>query len=138
LCKEPILFCNISADTRKTGPSIAAHLDATLKELTRGRSEKFRKLILFSDSPSSQDRNRNTIFLINHPCDKYKFQNFEWICTEQGHGKSSADGIGAAIKRRADSHVAHGGSIKQINDLIEVLSESKIIVKTVSCTLCSF
>jgi hypothetical protein len=65
-------------------------------------------------------------------CDKYNI-----ICCKR-QCDDCDDGIGATIKRRADSHVAHGGSIKQINDLIEVLSESKIIVKTVSCTLCSF
>jgi hypothetical protein len=127
---DPIAFATLSDDSRKNAAAVAAHINKVLEHFCTNR-QQFGKLIVFSDSPSSQYRNMNTIFLIGILCQKYKFIDFEWIFTEKGHGKSSADGIGAAIKRKADSHVACGGSIQSSDDLVPILYDSKIFITKV-------
>jgi hypothetical protein len=128
--KEPVSFCTMSDDNRKTAPSIAAHLNSVLSDITTHR-EKWKKLFLFSDSPSSQYRNSKTIFLIDHVRVRHKFEEFEWIYTERGHGKSAADGVGAAVKRRGDDHISCGGSICNAEELCRLFSDSKIVIKKV-------
>jgi hypothetical protein len=124
---EPTAFATISDDQRKTAPAVAAHLKKALQEFTAGRG-LLRKLFIFSDSPSSQYRNRNTLALIMQLSAEFSFTDFEWLYTEQGHGKSSADGVGAAVKRCADNFVARGGSITDANALLPVMSQSEIII----------
>jgi hypothetical protein len=129
---NPISFATLSDDMRKTASAVAAHLDSIIEEITNSYHSR-RKLFIFSDSPSSQYRNKNTIRMLCHLCTKFNFSHgFEWLYTEKGHGKSCADGVGAAIKRQADSYVARGGSLNNCDDLLQILSDSKIVLKKVS------
>lgn len=50
------------------------------------------------------------------------------IFFESGHGKGEADGIGGAVKRKADNFVAHGKDILNAQELYNLLlqEESKI------------
>lgn len=41
------------------------------------------------------------------------FKSWQWLYSEAGHGKGAPDGVGAAIKRQADAHVARGGVVKK-------------------------
>lgn len=41
--------------------------------------------------------------------------------SEAGHNKSTADGVGAVVKRSADQAIAYGKDIVNINSLFEVL-----------------
>lgn len=95
------------------------------------------QLIVVSDSPSSQYRNRNTLYLMIHVCKVNGIDQFEWLYTEAGHGKGPADGIGATVKRMADTHVARGRNVDAAKDIVALLSDSetKILYKMVSSTL---
>jgi hypothetical protein len=90
------------------------------------------QLILVSDSPSSQYRNRYTIFLIADLCTLLGIPDMEWLYTEAGHGKGAPDGVGATIKRTADEHLARGGMIRNSAELITLMSNSIIMTKEVS------
>jgi heptaprenylglyceryl phosphate synthase len=58
---------------------------------------------------------------------------FNWIYSEAGHGKGAPDGVGAAAKRVADAHVAHGGSVVSAADIVKLLRRSSIdVVREVS------
>ena len=46
-----------------------------------------------------------------------------WNYTEAGHGKGPADGIGAAVKRRADAIVAKGKDLPTPKTLYEELKK---------------
>lgn len=60
-------------------------------------------------------------------CRDLGIPRFEWIYSESGHGKGPADGVGAAIKRRADETVAKGGSVTNAEDIHQLHSTSKIL-----------
>jgi hypothetical protein len=81
-----------------------------------------------SDSPSSQYRNKFTLFLISVLCRQMGYKSWSWLYSESGHGKGAPDGVGAAVKRQADAYVARGRSIKKASDIVDILSsaESKI------------
>jgi hypothetical protein len=83
------------------------------------------QIVIVSDSPSSQYRNRFTLFLMNTLCNASSWE-WEWIYSEAGHGKGAADGVGAAIKRQADAFVARGGCVRKSSDLIGLLSDSSV------------
>jgi hypothetical protein len=136
--KDPQAFCTISDDNRKTASAIAAHLTSILCDSLSGSSRKWLKLIIFSDSPSSQYRNKKTIFLTDYLRAQLGFEEFEWIYTEHGHGKSSADGVGAAVKRQADNFVAQGSCINNAQELMQLFTDSKIIMKTVSFEISTY
>ncbi len=76
------------------------------------------------------------LYVLPYLCERLHIKDFEWIYTEAGHGKGPADGVGAAIKRRGNRHVATGGTISCASDLMELLSESRIFVKCVSTGSC--
>nr|CAI5866004.1 unnamed protein product [Callosobruchus analis] len=46
-------------------------------------------------------------------------QKFTWKYTESGHGKGAPDDIGATCKRTADSIVAAGGDIENLEKFVE-------------------
>ena len=48
-----------------------------------------------------------------------------WNFLEAGHGKGPADGIGAAVKRRADDIIARGKDIPDAQVLFEELKKQK-------------
>jgi hypothetical protein len=128
--QEPQSFATISDDPRKTSDAVAAHIEAILGEAEMLFDIK--RLIIVSDSPSSQYRNRYTLFLINKMCQEHKIDQLEWLFSESGHGKGAPDGVGAALKRMADSYVAHSNSVLNATDFISVCSTSKVILKLVT------
>jgi hypothetical protein len=68
------------------------------------------------------------MFLVNDIlCRSYNISSMEWLFSESGHGKGAPDGIGAAVKRQADSFVAHGGSIQNAEAFNEILVDGKIL-----------
>lgn len=91
-------------------------------------------MIIVSDSPSSQYRNRYVIKLVSeNVLPALGFTSLEWLYTESGHGKGAPDGIGSAIKRRADNRVCLGTNLRCSSDIVDDCQEwgSKIIVKEV-------
>jgi hypothetical protein len=58
----------------------------------------------FSDSPSSQYRNRINCYLMKSLLPTYfkNLKSFSWNFSEPGHGKGAMDGVGGSVKRNAD------------------------------------
>lgn len=57
------------------------------------------------------------------------FKVGNWSFLEAGHGKGPADGIGGAVKRSADSFVAHGGNITDAQSMVDALRSTGTTVK---------
>lgn len=125
--KEPLSFASVSDDTRKTAEGIGAHIESIIRQIP-----SIKVLTIVSDSPSSQYRNRYTLYIILFVCKKYGIQKFKWLYSETGHGKGAPDGVGAALKRIADREVAHGTSILNATDFQQVgMKNSKIVVNMI-------
>ena len=86
------------------------------------------QVIIISDSPSSQYRNRSMVHLMAKICGTHGISAFEWIYSEAGHGKGAPDGVGASVKRLADSYVTHQRqNILSAKDIIPLLTDTKIL-----------
>jgi hypothetical protein len=83
------------------------------------------KISIISDSPSSQYRNRKTLYIVDRVLRLRNIIRWQWMYTEAGHGKGAADGVGAAIKRRCDRLVSTG-EMKQIVTAEDVQKATEI------------
>lgn len=108
--EKPIPFCSISASTDHSPPAIWAHLDPVFQFL-RQEAPDVKVLHFFTDGPSTQYRQKKNFFMFSTHIFDLGFQLGTGSYFEAGHGKGAADGIGAVIKRTADSMVAHGHDI---------------------------
>lgn len=122
-------FCTVSDNLAHQAYAIWAHLDPIL-DLLSLEFPQTKTVHFFSDSPSSQYRNRKNLYLLkkilpNHfPLHKF----YTWNYSEPGHGKGAVDGIGGALKRRADELVLHGNDITKASHLVDAFKSSKIKV----------
>lgn len=69
----------------------------------------------WTDSPTSQYRNRFIFDAINNHESKYGCPA-TWNYYESGHGKNACDGLGGTVKRLADQYVRSGKSVIQDAD----------------------
>ncbi|KAF9405878.1 hypothetical protein HW555_013557, partial [Spodoptera exigua] len=82
-------------------------------------------LIIISDSPSGQYRNKK-IFYIMSQLSIYcsSLTNIIWNYSECGHGKGAPDGVGGLLKRTADRFVAHDGDMNNIDSFVNYLKSA--------------
>lgn len=125
--RESKCFATLSTDKRKTSDAVIAHIQKAIQLIDMNP----KKLIIFSDSPSSQYRNRNTIQMLAKLCEELNIPSYLWYFSESGHGKSAADGVGAVIKRRWDAHIARGDFTDDICDLYNLTIELNILTAIV-------
>lgn len=78
--------------------AVFASLTPVIQEWTK--EKRFQKLVVVSDSPTSQYRNRWAVWLLQNLISQLGIPEATWIYTEVGHGKGPADGVGAAVKRK--------------------------------------
>ncbi len=126
-------FCSLSDSKRHDAPSIWAHLMPILDWIQES-CPLVKHLYFLSDGPTTQYRNKTNMYLMSTiPADR-GFISVNWIFTEAGHGKGAPDGVGAAVKRRADAIVSSGKDITNCADLMQNLSnqESKTRLLTVN------
>ena len=88
-------------------------------------------LYIASDSPTSQYRNKNNVFLTK----KWAIDNnidIYWIFTEAGHGKGPMDGVGSTIKRVIKDTIAFHPNevIRNTDQLLKYLKIDDIIIGT--------
>ena len=92
--------------------SITNHLAPLIEE------NNIRKIHYWSDSPSSQYRNRFMFkFIAEHERRFGIIAN--WSFFEAGHGKGPCDGVGAVLKRLADMAQRHGADIQDAWDFFK-------------------
>jgi hypothetical protein len=100
-------FCTISDSLRHDACGVWAHLRPILKRI-RSQYPNAIQIHFWSDSPSSQYRNRKNMFLFSREIYSFGFECGTWNFFEAGHGKGAPDGIGAALKRTANDIVSKG------------------------------
>jgi hypothetical protein len=128
LGREPQSFVSLSDDKNKKSDAIAAHLRPVLEHFVAVSNETIERVTVVSDSPTSQYRNRMTLYLIDRLLRKQNILRWQWLYSEAGHGKGAADGVGAALKRRCDE-VVDLGLMDAVATAEDVLKASEVPTK---------
>ncbi|KAL4711611.1 hypothetical protein ACJJTC_003628 [Scirpophaga incertulas] len=123
---KTISFCSVSDCLRHDAAAIYAHLKKSLRYLRQDRNLIITTLHVLSDGPSGQYKNKTNCFLFTqHLVHDLSITNATWNFSEAGHGKGAADGVGAVVKRTADSLIAQGHDIPDFSTFV-----AKIIIRT--------
>ncbi|XP_045063797.1 uncharacterized protein LOC123481960 [Coregonus clupeaformis] len=138
--KKTLLFhngvvsvCTISSSMRHDPSEIWAHLKKVLPYLKQ-QNTAATTLHVISDGPTTQYRSKNNFFFLSKVPYELGFKKVTWNFLEAGHGKGPADGIGAAVKRQADSLVAKGIDLPTGKVLYEQLLNQPSTVKLMYIT----
>ncbi|CAH2979454.1 unnamed protein product [Chilo suppressalis] len=116
-------FCTISDCLQHGAGAIWAHICPILK-MARTLAP-YETLHFLSDSPSSQYRNKNIFYVITKLRDfNPNIRKVSWNYQESGHGKGAPDGIGAVVKRTADSFVRYGGDVGYFEDFWSLVTKN--------------
>lgn len=130
----PRSFCTVSDHLAHQAHAVWAHLDPVLELLSKDFPQTS-NVHIFSDSPSSQYRNRTNLWLLKKLfSDRYfpLLKGVTWNYSEKGHGKGPMDGIGGTLKRSADYLVLHGNDITKASDFVKQFKNGKITVLEVT------
>lgn len=143
--KKPISCCTISSSLEHGPAAIWAHLEPILQMVINKYSVKV--MHVFSDGPCTQYKQKKNFYLFDKYVSNY-FMWGTWNFFEANHGKGAADGIGAALKRTADSKVASGTDIPNASEFFSVLKnlttiqlyqiteeDIQSVAKTIPCKL---
>lgn len=117
-------FVSASDDLSHDASAATAHIIKALKHYQHHMST-IKHLHLISDSVSSTYRNKNMFFLTTQVLSKI-FRKLETIThhySESNHGKSSADGDGAVVKRTGDNLVKFGTDLPNFETFLKAISE---------------
>lgn len=121
-------FCTIS-NSRHHGPAaIWVYLDPVLRWV-KDKHPMMETIHFFSDSPSTQYRQKLNFYLFSTQLREYEFKYGTWNFSEAGHGKGAADGVGGALKRTADRLISLNSDINTPRRLYDALCSSKTTVQ---------
>jgi hypothetical protein len=121
---DTISFTSIS-DSLEHGPiAVWKHLEP-IHDLIKTQ-KNINTIHYFSDGPTTQYRQKHNFFLFSTRC---PFTHATWNFFEAGHGKGAADGVGGALKRKADNLLRHGTDLPTPQRLYEELKKSKTGIK---------
>lgn len=121
-------FVTISDNICHEPHAIWAHLLPVIKFAKENCQIK--TIHFFSDGPSSQYRQKKNFLLLSLFTEKLNLKSSTWSFSESGHGKSVADGIGGAVKRKLDGLVTYG---KDITSGLEAYNNLKSTLKSIKC-----
>lgn len=117
-------FCTISSSLRHDAAAVWAHLVPILEEIKK-EVPTVQNLIIVSDSPSGQYRNKKFFYIMSQLsiyCSS--LTNIIWNYSECGHGKGAPDGVGGLLKRTADRFVARDGDMNNIDTFVSYLKST--------------
>lgn len=120
LSNTTLPFATLS-DNLSHGPAgIWAHLKPIIEHL-KGKHPQLNQIHVISDGPTTQYRCKNNFYLFATQIFDYGFsKGGTWNFMEAGHGKGAPDGIGAVLKRSADSLVnTHNRDVTCSADLVD-------------------
>lgn len=126
--EKPMSFCSISPSLDHGPEAIWAHLHPVLEWL-KSNYPNISTLHFFSDGPASQYKQKKNFHLFSSKLFDYGFEAATWNFFESSHGKGAPDGVGGALKRIANMHVANGTDIpepKVFYDLLKTHSKVKL------------
>ena len=109
-------------------PATWASLSQMLKSIDMTNTDI---LYIVSDSPTSQYRNKNNIFLAKKWAIENNIQIY-WIFTESGHGKGPMDGVGASVKHTIKDTLAYNPNevIRNTEQLLKYLPKTNISISS--------
>lgn len=128
-----VSVCTISSSMRHDPPAIWAHLKKVLPYLKQLNTAAT-TLHVIRDGPTTQYRSKKNFFFLSKVPYELGFQKVTWNFLEAGDGKGPADGIGAAVKRQADSLVAKGIDLPTGKVMFEQLLNQPLTVKLMYIT----
>jgi len=108
---KPQSIVAVSNELSHAAPTVYAiikHLIPLVKELY----EDLKHVHYLTDSPTSQYRNKSIFQIMTYHQDELDI-SCQWNYLEAGHGKGPCDGLGASVKRAANSAVCQGKAIIQ-------------------------
>ena len=120
--------CTISNSNRHDPSSIWCFLHPVLKYI-RNACPAINTIHFVSDGPSTQYRNKKNIYLLSTVPFTMGLSSVTWNFWEAGHGRGAPDGIGAVLKRTADTLVAQGTDLPDPRTLFDVMSLQNLAVK---------
>ena len=98
--------------------------------------KKKKRIIIISDSTVAQYRNKTNVFLLqSRVSEDEDIQSIKWVFTEAGHGKSSCDAVGAALKTTMRNKISFDtdliiNSVQDIIDIVQPVSTMKLFAHT--------
>lgn len=118
---KPHSYGTFSNCLRHDPAAICAHLMPVLKEVQEF-VPNLETVHFVSDGPSTQYRNKTMFNLAgSYLASLMGLKKLFWHYSEAGHGKGAPDGIGGCLKRTADSIVAHGRDLPNLDILVNEL-----------------
>ncbi len=96
-------FCSMSDYTNHMAEAAWCSIEDLLAYMIEHK--KIKRINIISDSPSSQYRNKTTIYFLNQYATQLAI-TIRWIFLESGHGKGIADAISARMKRKMDECIS--------------------------------
>lgn len=116
-------FCTISESKRQDAAAIWTYMDQILTDI-HARFPNINTVHFWSDGPSKQYKNKKNFHLLCAVPRRLGFKNATWNSFPTSHGKGAPDGIGATVKRCADSIVLRGRDIVDGRAFYEMVSSS--------------
>lgn len=126
-------FGTVSECNRHDAAAVVAHL-LCLENDIKAYVPDLKKVNILSDGPSTQYKNKTMFQLQKYLGSKLEVDQINWHYCESSHGKGAPDGVGAVLRRTADSMVARMVDIPNCETLVTVLLENckSVCVKTVN------
>ena len=125
-------YVGVSEVTNHSAPTTLAFLSKLIPMIKEEYPEAT-TMHFVSDSPSSQYRNQKICNLIANFHQIFKMQA-SWSWLEVGHGKGACDGVGGALKRRADSLVKQRKIISSADDFVEEIEKTETSITIIKVT----
>ncbi|XP_028254033.1 uncharacterized protein LOC114441699 isoform X2 [Parambassis ranga] len=125
---QPMSFCTVSPSRQKGPPAIWQYLSPVLDYLQSAHPE-VSTIHFYSDGPCTQYKQRGNFFLFCTELFRRGFAAGTWNFFEASHGKGAPDGVGGALKRRADSLVSKGTDIPDAAELFSALQKTDTTIK---------
>ena len=97
----------VVVDSRAHGPATVSAIIDRMAVKLKNDMPNLKYITYVTDSPTSQYRNRQMMeVLIRH--EELYGTRAGWLYSEVGHGKGPCDGVGGAVKRRAEEALKRG------------------------------
>ena len=115
-------FVGVTGERSHAVPTTFTFIKALIQDLHE-RLPTLHTIHFVSDSPSSQYRNRKICALMAKFPALFHLQS-SWNWLESGHGKGLCDGVGGAIKRKADNTMEFCSAIRECETAFTILQIS--------------
>ena len=119
-------FCAVSDSLDHNPCSVWAFMDPILDKLLHANKD-VDTVHFFSDGPATQYKQKGNFLLFTHEMTVRNLSG-EWNFHESGHGKGVPDGVGGALKRRANDLVLHGKDIMSAKSFVKNFQDSAVFV----------